>query len=95
MINVVVNYRAINNGLRGDPDNCPLALAIRESVGYITTVGETICTLWNDDKTTRIGFYHLPEKAVEFRKRFDRGDKVKPFTFQLANKITARKKEMV
>ena len=95
MINVVVNQRDIQHGLPNNPDECPLAIAIQNATGYRATVGMDIATVWNDDKTLRLGFYHLPEKAVEFRKRFDRGEKVKPISFQLKNKITRQKKEVV
>lgn len=84
---VQVTQDHIDNGHRNSAVSCPIALALKETPGA-TNVSVGIGTasigygnvLRYDYKRT---YYHLPWQATEFIDRFDFGDPVQPFEFEM------------
>ena len=74
---VKVSKKNIRDGTV-DSATCPIALAIRDTVGENTDIQV------NDD-TIQFGnlIFVTPKKAVRFINRFDNSEKVKPFEFTL------------
>lgn len=71
-----VTQRDIEKGLREDPNSCPVARAIKrrgfEDVSVKTQV------IWIGCRK-----YNPPEIVEDFIERFDKGDTVQPFKFEL------------
>ena len=86
MTAITVTARHIAAGVREDCENCPIALAILESIpgiGYVA-VGPGTCTIGADGRDTGTGTdVDLPESALNFIWDFDDGGHPKPFTFTL------------
>lgn len=77
---VIVTQDHINNGMKNCTKLCPIALALREH-GVAPSVGASHAGLYIDN-----GFWYrgrLPDAAQLFVARFDEGDKVEPFEFDL------------
>jgi hypothetical protein len=88
-MHIKVNKKHIRRGLRGNPQQCPVALAIKEKTH------KSVCVSGYGAKV-RYGrtwvWYQLPVKAVAFIRHFDADksfisckdtNKIKPFTFEL------------
>lgn len=74
---VVVNENHILQGTKNSCSYCPIARALRETVGYgLPQVGLTCVTLGHT-------VYDLPEIAQEFIMNFDFDEHVEPFEFTL------------
>lgn len=68
----------IDLGVRGDCSKCPIAEAIFRATGHAVQVWAICFTV------TSTGQDHpLPASARHFRARFDMGQPVQPFTFEL------------
>lgn len=77
---VIVTQDHIKNGMRYSSTLCPIALSLREH-GVAPTVGAANAGLYGKN-----GFFYrgrLPDAAQLFVARFDEGDKVEPFEFDL------------
>lgn len=73
---VTIKRKHIRNGQPNSPDYCPIAIALNEKFGGNAKV--------NEDNLLLFGLnFHLPADAQYFIKRFDNGDPVKPFSFEL------------
>ena len=69
---IKVQTKHIKNGHRGSASCCPVALAVRETIGRLLYV----CT-------NKTGPYENPRSVKRFIKRFDAKKSVKPFNFFL------------
>lgn len=80
---IVVTDEDIRLGIQCAARECPLARAIARYTSHPVLVGTKTVTIHN----SRNGNYYieLPQKAVEFRRKFDYqgGRKVRPFAFHL------------
>lgn len=76
---IQVKQKHIKNGIKSDPCNCPVALAIKERLSTEDVIV--------DDLGIGIGLYletfRSTKKLESFIKNFDNGKKVKPFSFRL------------
>lgn len=68
----------INKGCVRNDTHCPIAYAIHRSLPEIEEVSVGNFRVHLDDKNV-----YLPVSAREFIKRFDQGEKVNPFEFEL------------
>jgi hypothetical protein len=57
---------------------CPIAQAIHEQTRYVNAMVDTDGIFTNGGNTA-----HFPRSVARFIRRFDRGEKVKPFNFKL------------
>jgi hypothetical protein len=73
---VQVTAQHIADGERCSPENCPLALAIRDAVCGRISVGAYIAIVGDEVVV-------LPESAADFRRRFDCHGIGEPFEFEL------------
>ena len=74
---VQVTQDHIDNGCRGLMGSCPIALAVRELTGA-NNVLVLDCGVIADGRDSGI-----PREAREFVRRFDNGEKVQPFDFEI------------
>lgn len=74
---IEVTARDIEKGLPEDKCGCPVALAIRRATGLEVSVW---CSM-----SVKVGreYIDLPDEAEDFINRFDQGEPVQPFTFDL------------
>lgn len=75
---VEVSVGDIVNGLVSDEHYCPIALALRRQ-GVEVSVGEDILF----DRLGGAYERDLPDEAQEFIHRFDNGEPVYPFSFEI------------
>lgn len=83
-IKVTDNY--IKLGIRKLCRNCPVALAIRDTIPHIladVTLHEIYISNKDDIRMNNALVYHSPTKVVSFVKAFDSGLPVEPFEFEL------------
>lgn len=77
---IIVTESHIQKGARYDGGSCPIALAIMEKLklnpAHIA-VAPTFITYYGG------GIYRLPRKVLQFIDMFDRGEEVKPLSFDL------------
>lgn len=82
---IEVTQKDIDNGVQGECQSCPIALAFKRTSNskrvYVNTKSIDVCHRGNQGVKT----YELPKKAQTFVKRFDRQEPVKPFSFELEN----------
>lgn len=97
MTKVRVTRKHILNGDRGSPNNCPIALAIKEKYPHLDNilVRPTNITL---RYTINGPYIHVPPKGTRFINRFDRFYKIYrlfaiPFTLYLNLEVFDRKRE--
>lgn len=79
---IKVTQEHIDEGFPGEADSCPVALAIQQKTGDLHATVNAKCIFFryrSKDKTRK-----TPKKVVNFIKKFDSGDKVKPFSFELS-----------
>ena len=74
---VRVTARDIKRGMKGDIDNCPIALALRRHKGMEDAEVGGLASV------RRLAVGSLPLEAVKFVGDFDAGKRVKPFEFEL------------
>lgn len=74
---IKVTKEHIDKGVKGSWDCCPIALAIKEQLNIesIEVNDELISTQERD--------YRTPLSCVNFMEKFDEGDPVTPFEFEL------------
>lgn len=74
-----VTKKHIKQGVISDPYSCPVALAIRDKGFECVVTEHTIRTnnIWAYKR------YNCPRSVSRFVKAFDKGRKVKPFSFIL------------
>ena len=77
MITVTVTPRDIVKGKQWSACGCPVALALRRATGRKISVGPL--ELADEDET----HVDLPAEVVDFIRRFDRGEPVEPFRFEI------------
>ena len=78
---VTVTAADIKHGRRKSQTSCPIALAIKKksNVTYVKTgcSTSTVRRGWDSEV-----YYKYPKSVFNFVKKFDRGEKVRPFTFR-------------
>lgn len=76
---VHVTRADVNEGICGDPSNCPVALAIANTlkVDHHKVVVTPLLITVNAEP------YRTPVRVRAFIRKFDGGDPVKPFAFRL------------
>ena len=81
---IEVTQKDIDNGVQGECQSCPIALAFKRNSNikrvYVNTKSIDVLHYGIGVKS-----YELPKKAKTFIKRFDRQEPVKPFSFELEN----------
>lgn len=77
-VKVKVESRHIKAGVAGDTGNCAIALAIREMMPHVTRLIVDSLGIWFD------GRLHRAKGVDTFVRAFDRGEAVKPCTFEIA-----------
>jgi hypothetical protein len=76
MLTVTVTQDDIDNGRRSDSRECPINKALKRAFpGRRTSVGADY--YWIDGAN-----FNFPPEAYEFRKNFDQGNPVSPFSFR-------------
>lgn len=78
-IEIIVTQDHINNGRPASPCDCPIALAMKENTGEKWEVCNVL--MWKMVDTSEN--YRLPSEARDFIYLFDRGEEVKPFSFEV------------
>jgi hypothetical protein len=79
-IKVIVSQEDIAKGVKRDPDNCPIACAIKR-MGYTdVSVAALGVYFWSGDTYYSLA---LPQEATIFITRFDKDFSVAPFSFNL------------
>ena len=73
---IKVPQECIDNGIKNDPNYCPIALAIRNVVGKDLSIDVSIDEIRIEDRTYPISF-------ADFITSFDKGLNVEPFEFEL------------
>lgn len=76
-LRINVTKKDIAKGKRREPEDCPVALAIKRQKVAIICVG--IDRIWIADKDA----ISTPKTVQRFIERFDCGNPVKPFSFTL------------
>lgn len=79
--------RLLKSGKRMRSRNCPVALALRRTLGVPVSVS---LDEFGPLKTREFVNYRLPRTAVNFIYSFDDGREVKPFKFSFVNKMTGK-----
>lgn len=74
----------IDTGVQGEPDSCPVALAIKEA-GYERSVGDEIII----DGLK----FKLPQAVSDFVADFDGGENPVPFSFDLTDNDLIKEEE--
>ena len=82
-----VTQQDIDQGVRCEYRNCPIALALMRELGrYVSVVSDQ----WYDDGPLEQPFENysnhglpLPEAAQQFVKAFDHSEAVEPFSFEI------------
>lgn len=81
---IKVTEKHIGEGLAGNAKHCPIALAGLEAIEGATRVRVGFSTMNVQIKgSDRQKFLDLPYEAKTFVRRFDNGDPVKPFEFEI------------
>lgn len=79
MITIKVNKEHIAQGEARSSCNCPIALALMEAIpNKCIGVGQGVFWIVLD-------WFDLPPEAKKFRKAFDNGEAVEPFSFEIEN----------
>lgn len=77
-----VTAQDIDRGCKLSPYHCPLALAVSRALSG-RRIAITACVRVYSGFSTSVALA-LPETARNFRRRFDQGDPVEPFSFELS-----------
>jgi len=80
-IRVEITREDIKTGIRKDPCNCPIAKAFKHSTDFIWVEVKPATITFDTGQGYR--FMLLPRKVQKFIEKFDKGMKVKPFTFEV------------
>lgn len=72
----------IKRGKRRSESSCPIALALCEKLQVETQRGTSVGQMHLTVKGVRL-LSKVPKKIVQFIEAFDKGSKVKPFTFTI------------
>ena len=71
---VNVTQQCINEGEKGNPNNCPVALAIQKE--------GLMCSVHPEDvRFDHYGPVDLPQDSIDWITSFDDGQEVEPFSF--------------
>lgn len=82
MIEIHVRQEEIDGGCGGDIDMCPIALAIKRQLGVDDIwVTSSAVAYYRADSSIEVVL--LPDSARYFIRRFDYGDEVHPFRFNI------------
>ena len=79
---VNVTAKHIRKGKRSQPCHCPIALALKEQLHKEVEVGPYDMFFLYRKKIA--GEAKTPDSAYYFIRAFDKGHKVKPFTFEVS-----------
>ena len=80
-IKVTVTAADIKNGKQKRCESCPIALAMQRGYKIKKSNISVVDDIRIDLTENTAFYYHIPEKASLFIRRFDEGEKVNPFTF--------------
>lgn len=92
---VSVTEEDINNGVPGDPNYCPIALAIQRIFpNFGVMVGKDRINL-EFEMNNSPGFYCIGTTYSQYRfvRRFDKGKSVQPFNFWISDPMTLDSKK--
>ena len=81
---VKVGHNHIEDGERGCPNSCAVALAVSEASGYYCEVGHDYILVHGAHRA----YYDTPQPVREWIDRFDGGTVVEPFEFELTAEST-------
>ncbi len=77
MTTIQVTQKHIDEGVPGECDRCPIALAMHDALKLNVSVGDYDC--WTDEYVE----VELPKEAKIFVHDFDRLEPVHPFSFEI------------
>jgi hypothetical protein len=80
---IQVTQQDIDRGKRGDDCWCPVALAINRWSGRNSSVDVDTVVIGIDTADGKPDEFLTPPKIAEFIRRFDNGEPVEPFEFDL------------
>jgi hypothetical protein len=80
---VSVTQDDINNGQRGNPWSCPIALAAKRAL-HEPELSVDGCHLNIEEYGAMVGCFDLPDECSEFVRAFDDGEAVQPFEFAMS-----------
>lgn len=78
---VTVTQDHIDNGVKHSTITCPIALATKDLLDSVVSVGATEIHTW-DSVTDDMDTYSMPAEAKRFIVEFDDGHPVLPFEFE-------------
>lgn len=81
---MVVTKKNIRKGNRQGATSCPIALALNDAGFNAVMVRHKFVWCYGNGIFNEV---NLPEEAQEFILKFDRGEKVQPFEFELESTL--------
>ena len=82
MVQVKITEEDIKRGVRYAPTHCPIAHAVSRHTGQYAGVDLKFVTLYDEDGDIA-GRWQTPPTAATWLASFDRGESVRPATFEL------------
>ncbi len=82
MTKIEVTQHDIDNGKRKSCTKCPVALAVNRTLRAEASVGKRTINIIYGDATFEEGI-STPTSAADFIRKYDEGEEVKPFNFEL------------
>lgn len=82
---ITVKQIDIDAGIKSDCERCPLALAFERAglgVPHVGRMPSGAVVAFGASHRIRDYWHYLPEQATDFLLRFDRGQAVRPFSFE-------------
>lgn len=80
-VTINVTQAHINKGLKARCNGCPIALAIKEALGWDDAwVDCGAITIGEPGHLTQV---LLPERVIRWYEAFDKGETVRPFSFKI------------
>ena len=87
MIEVTVTEKDISRGVRYASLHCPIAQAVSRCTGQYAGVDLRFVTLYDEDGDIA-GRWQTPPAAANWLAAFDRGETVRPASFQLTTPVS-------
>ena len=84
IVTINVTENDIKYGIKQNNNCCPIARAIKRKfkTQHVAVCYQDIGILKNDSLQAD-NFFHLDKEILNFMKKFDKGEQVKPFKFEL------------
>jgi len=80
----IVTQEHINKGIRINPFRCAIALCLREVFPDASVVSDSISLhIYTQFLPANLRYWIPPQEITNFVMALDRGDKVKPFEFEI------------